>query len=86
MIVFCILFVERSRRDILQITVYFDIIFLMNFIADFAVLYITGVITKKKIRLGKLIIGAAFAAPVSIFISPLCHVRRINSFRSEKQE
>ena len=46
----------------MQITVYFDIIFLMNFIADFAVLYITGVITKKKIRLGKLIIGAAFAA------------------------
>lgn len=46
----------------MQITVYFDIIFLINFIADFAVLYLTGVITKKKIRFGKLIVGAAFAA------------------------
>lgn len=59
---FCILFIERNGRDILQITVYFDVIFLINFIVDFTVLYLTGVITKKKIRFVKLIIGAVFAS------------------------
>lgn len=46
----------------MQITVYFDVIFLVNFIADFFVLYLAGVIAKKEIRLGKLMIGAVFAA------------------------
>ena len=32
MMSFCILFIERNGRDILQITVYFDVIFLINFI------------------------------------------------------
>lgn len=46
----------------MQITVYFDIIFLMNFLVDFIALYLTGVIAKKKIRLRKLIMGSVFAA------------------------
>lgn len=58
---FNILFIERGRRDILQITVYLDVIFLINFTVSFVVLLLTGIIAKKRIRLGKLIIGAVFA-------------------------
>lgn len=45
----------------MQITVYYDVVFLMNFVVDFAVLYLTGMIAKKKIRWSRIIIGAVFA-------------------------
>lgn len=46
----------------MQITIYLDVIFLVNFIANFMVLYITGVIIKKKIRILKVILGALLGA------------------------
>lgn len=46
----------------MQITFYLDIIFFINFIADFIVLLITGVILKQKIVLWRLLAGASFGA------------------------
>lgn len=46
----------------MQITFYLDIIFFINFIADFVVLLITGVILKQKIVLWRLLTGASFGA------------------------
>ena len=57
-------FNERSRRDRLQITVYFDVIFLINFIAGFMVLYLTGVIAKRKIILWKVVVAAVISASI----------------------
>ncbi len=45
----------------MQITVYYDVVFLINFVVDFVVLYLTGMIAKKKIRWNRIIIGAVFA-------------------------
>ncbi len=63
---------ERNRRDILQITIYMDIIFLINFLANLFVLYLTGRILKKKIVVWKLIGGAMFGAIVllALIFSP----------------
>lgn len=46
----------------LRITVYIDIIFLINWIANFFVLYVTGKVARKKIVLWKVATGAAFGA------------------------
>lgn len=46
----------------MQITIYLDIIFLINVIANFIVLYITGVFRKKKIRILRVMGGAMFGA------------------------
>lgn len=46
----------------MQITIYMDIIFLINFFANLFVLYLTGRIAKKKIILWKVILGAMFGA------------------------
>jgi len=48
----------------LRITVYLDIIFLVNFIADYTVIYITGRILKKKIVIWKMMVGALFGAGI----------------------
>lgn len=57
----------------MQITVYLDIIFIINFIADFFVLLLTGLILKQRIVLWRLIIGAVFGAGMLLFfvLSPL---------------
>lgn len=57
-----ILCVKRSRRDRLQITVYLDIIFLINLIADFWILLLTGIIARKKIIFWRVMVGTVFAA------------------------
>lgn len=46
----------------MQITVYLDIIFFINFIADLIVLLLTGVILKQKIVFWRLFAGASFGA------------------------
>lgn len=46
----------------MQITVYLDIIFFINFIADLMVLFLTGVILKRKIVFWRLLAGAFFGA------------------------
>lgn len=46
----------------MQITVYLDIIFFINFIADLMVLFLTGVILKQKIVFWRLLAGAFFGA------------------------
>lgn len=46
----------------MQITVYLDVIFLINFIADFIVLLLTGVIMRQKIVFWRLFAGAFFGA------------------------
>lgn len=46
----------------MQITVYLDIIFFINFIADLMVLFLTGVILKHKIVFWRLLAGASFGA------------------------
>lgn len=57
----------------MQITVYLDVIFLINFIADFFVLFITGVILKQRIVIWRLVTGAVFGAGMLLFfiLSPL---------------
>ena len=52
----------------MQITVYLDIIFLINFIADFIVLLLTGVILKQKIVLWRLLAGASFGAGMLLLL------------------
>lgn len=51
----------------MQITVYLDVIFLINFIADFSVLFITGVILKQRIVMWRLVTGAVFGAGMLLF-------------------
>ncbi|MCM1497974.1 MAG: sigma-E processing peptidase SpoIIGA [Clostridium sp.] len=51
----------------MQITVYLDIIFVINFIADFFVLFLTGKILRQKILWWRLIAGAAFGAGILLF-------------------
>lgn len=51
----------------MQITVYLDVIFLINFIADFFVLFITGVILKQRIVAWRLVTGAVFGAGMLLF-------------------
>lgn len=46
----------------MQITIYLDVIFLINFIVDFIVLYITGIIIKRKIHIWKVTVGALVGA------------------------
>ncbi|MGN0155454.1 MAG: sigma-E processing peptidase SpoIIGA [Lachnospiraceae bacterium] len=46
----------------LQVTVYLDIVFLINFIADFYVLFITGKVVKQKISCLRILAGALFGA------------------------
>lgn len=46
----------------MQITIYIDVIFLVNFIANFSVLLLTGRIMKKKIRIWRVTLGAMFGA------------------------
>lgn len=46
----------------MQITIYLDIIFLINFIADFFVLLLTGIIMRQKIVCWRVIVGALFGA------------------------
>lgn len=46
----------------MQITIYLDIIFLINFFADFMVLYLTGIVIKQKIRIWKVVAGALLGA------------------------
>lgn len=46
----------------MQITVYLDIIFLINFIADFFVLLLTGIVIKQKIVFWRVLAGALFGA------------------------
>ena len=46
----------------MQIVVYLDVIFFINFIADFVVLFLTGVISKQKIIFWRLLAGAIFGA------------------------
>ncbi len=46
----------------MQITIYFDIIFLINLIANFMILLLTGLIAKKKLKLWRMVIGSMFAA------------------------
>lgn len=51
----------------MQITVYLDIIFIINFIADFFVLFLTGKIMKQRIVWWRMIAGAAFGAIMILF-------------------
>lgn len=51
----------------MQITIYLDVIFFINFVADFFVLYITGVILKQEMVLWRLVAGAAFGAGMLLF-------------------
>ncbi|MDE5863688.1 MAG: sigma-E processing peptidase SpoIIGA [Lachnospiraceae bacterium] len=51
----------------MQITVYLDIIFVINFIADFFVLFLTGKILRQKILWWRLIAGTAFGAGSLLF-------------------
>lgn len=51
----------------MQITIYLDVIFLVNFIANFFVLLITGKIIKKKIRIWRVTLGAMFGAVLLLF-------------------
>ncbi len=51
----------------MQITIYLDIIFLINFVADFFVLYITGRILNKRIIFWKVVLGALVEATVLLF-------------------
>lgn len=46
----------------MQVTIYPDIIFMVNFLTDLYVLYLTGRILKKQIRVLRLILGALFGA------------------------
>lgn len=51
----------------MQITIYLDVVFFINFVADFFVLLLTGVILKQNIVLWRLIAGAAFGAGMLLF-------------------
>lgn len=55
----------------MQVTIYLDIIFFINFITDFVVLLLTGVILKQKLSFWRLVSGAFFGAvlllPVILF-------------------
>lgn len=51
----------------MQITIYLDVIFFINFVADFFVLLIAGVILKRNIVPGRLFAGALFGAGVLLF-------------------
>ena len=46
----------------MQVTVYLDVVFFINFIVDFFVLLLTGIIMKQKIVFLRLLIGAVFGA------------------------
>lgn len=46
----------------MQIIVYLDVIFFINFIADFVVLLLTGILSKQQIVLWRLLAGALFGA------------------------
>ncbi|MBQ8086195.1 MAG: sigma-E processing peptidase SpoIIGA [Lachnospiraceae bacterium] len=46
----------------MQITVYFDLIFIINFLVDFYVLFITGKIIRQKVDIVKIGLGALFGA------------------------
>ena len=46
----------------MQITIYLDVIFFINFIVDFAVLYITGIVAGKKVNMLKVAMGATLGA------------------------
>lgn len=61
----------------MQITIYLDVIFLINFVADFFVLFLTGVILKQNIVLWRVIAGAAFGAGMLLFfiLSPRLFTR-----------
>lgn len=51
----------------MQITIYLDVIFFINFVADFFVLLLTGRILKRNIVPWRLFAGAAFGAGVLLF-------------------
>ncbi len=51
----------------MQITIYLDVIFLVNFIANFSVLLITGKIIKRKIRIWRVTLGAMLGAVLLLF-------------------
>lgn len=46
----------------MQITIYLDVIYVLNFVADFFVLWLTGILLKQKIVLWRVLAGAAFGA------------------------
>ena len=48
----------------MQVTVYLDLVFVINFIADFYVLLITGWIIHQKISMIRIVMGATFGAAV----------------------
>ncbi|MBQ9983633.1 MAG: sigma-E processing peptidase SpoIIGA [Lachnospiraceae bacterium] len=52
----------------LRITVYVDIIFLINWIANFFVLYVTGKVAGRRIILWKVVTGAAFGAVLLVIL------------------
>ncbi len=55
----------------MQITVYYDVVFLLNFFVVLVVLFLTGILAKRKILWGRIIIGAVLAA-ISLLIFILC--------------
>lgn len=66
----------------LQIKIYLDIIFFINFICDFFVLLLTGIILKQKIVFWRIIIGAAFGSGMllPLLISPYMLVKKTGIF------
>ena len=52
----------------MQVTVYLDIIFIINFLVDFYVLLITGWLNHQRVKISRIVIGALFG---SILFLPL---------------
>ena len=49
-----------------DMTVYLDVIFLENIVINYIILYVTGLISKSKIKQNKLLLGALIGAIYSI--------------------
>lgn len=51
----------------MQVTIYLDVIFIVNFLADFLVLLLTGVLEKRKLCWWRIVAGALFGAGMLLF-------------------